>query len=80
MTGETPFLEELCVLLKVSDLRSIDPDANLFELGLIDSFGIVALAELLHKHSLPTLEVNIEDLVKINSINKLRSLTSQEKQ
>ncbi len=73
MTGQTSFLEELSTLLKVSDLSSIDPDANLFDLGLLDSFGIVALAELLYKHSLPNREVDIEDLVNIDSINKLRS-------
>ncbi len=76
MTDQTPFLEELSMLLKVSDLSSIDPDANLFDLGLIDSFGIVALAELLYKHSLPNREVDIEDLVNIDSINKLRSFIS----
>ena len=73
MTGQTRFLEELSMLLKVSDLSSIDPDANLFDLGLLDSFGIVTLAELLYKHSLTNREVDIEDLVKIDSINKLRS-------
>jgi aryl carrier-like protein len=73
VTGQTRFLEELSMLLKVSDLSSIDPDANLFDLGLLDSFGIVALAELLYKHSLTNREVDIEDLVKIDSINKLRS-------
>jgi hypothetical protein len=76
VTDQTPFLEELSMLLKVSDLSSIDPDANLFDLGLIDSFGIVALAELLYKHSLPNREVDIEDLVNIDSINKLRSFIS----
>jgi aryl carrier-like protein len=73
VTGQTRFLEELSMLLKVSDLSSIDPDANLFDLGLLDSFGIVTLAELLYKHSLTNREVDIEDLVKIDSINKLRS-------
>jgi aryl carrier-like protein len=76
VTDQTPFLEELSMLLKVSDLSSIDPDANLFDLGLLDSFGIVALAELLYKHSLPNREVDIEDLVNIDSINKLRSFIS----
>ena len=78
MTGKTQFLEELSVLLNVSDLSSIDPDANLFDRGLLDSFGIVALAELLQKHAPPNFDVNIEDLVNIDSINKLLSSISQD--
>jgi acyl carrier protein len=78
VTGESTFFAELSSILKVLDLRSIDPDANLFDLGLLDSFGIVALAELLDKHALPGQEINLEDLDKINSINKIRSCVSAE--
>ena len=76
MTGRTSFSEALSALLGVSDLRIVDPDANLFDLGLLDSFGIVALAELLHDHAPSTLEINMEDVENINSINKIRSLVN----
>lgn len=76
MAGRVSFSEALSALLGVSDLRSVDPDANLFDLGLLDSFGIVALAELLHDHAPSTLEINMEDVENINSINKIRSLVN----
>jgi acyl carrier protein len=76
VAGRVSFSEALSALLGVSDLRSVDPDANLFDLGLLDSFGIVALAELLHDHAPSTLEINMEDVENINSINKIRSLVN----
>jgi acyl carrier protein len=80
MTGGISFLEALTELLGVSDLKDVDPDANLFDLGLLDSFGIVALAELLHNHAPSTFEINMEDVENINSINKIRSLVNLELQ
>jgi acyl carrier protein len=74
--GENTFLDELASLMKVSDLSSIDPDADLFNLSLLDSFGVVVLVELLDKHGVPVLEINLEDLETINSLNKIRSLVS----
>ena len=79
MTGGNSFLEALTTLLGVSDLTDVDPDANLFDLGLLDSFGIVALAELLHKHAPSTLEINMEDVENVNSINKIWSLVNLER-
>ena len=77
MTGENTFLEELSLLLKVEDLTTIDPNANLFDLGLLDSFGVVALAELLDKHVGPIAEIDMEDLENLNSLSKIRSVISQ---
>ena len=76
MTGRISFLEALTALLGVSELKSVDPDANLFELGLLDSFGIVALTELLHDYAPSTIEINMEDLESVNSINKIRLLVN----
>lgn len=79
MTGEISFLEALTALLGVSDLRSVDPDANLFDIGLLDSFGIVALAELLHDYAPSTLEISMEDVENINSLNKIWLLVNLER-
>lgn len=80
MTRGISFFESLTGLLGISDLSEVDPDANLYDLGLLDSFGIVALAELLHEHGPSTLEINMEDLENLNSINKIRSLVNLKQQ
>lgn len=79
MIEERGFLAGLAAILKVANLDSLDPDADLFELGLLDSFGIVELAELMEKHSTQSLEVNLEDLVNINSLTKIRSIVGLDK-
>ncbi len=78
MKDEPAFLERLAALLKVADLDSIDPDVDLFDLGMLDSFGIIELAELLEQHSIQSLEVDLEDLANINSLTKIKSFVGLE--
>ena len=77
MTDKKLFSQELSGLLQVSNVRDIDPDANLFDAGFLDSFGAVALAELLRKHLPEAQPVDIEDLATIDTLRKVWLLVDQ---